>query len=169
MTGQNKAITLLLFFFLGSCSYKLADKHYVIQDQKGYLVFTQDEVNFYPSKDTIDTKFLADNNKKEGYRLGFDTNWLDSLSTDYSYATERKYPKKFSIIPVEVRSYLGNAWQKESEKNTFTYWWDNQLRTLRYKVYDFRSIIHIAVVRERDVKRLDSLKSSGVIPTLPHW
>ena len=155
---MNHRDALFLFFFcFASCNYKfLVYKRYVVEDEKGYLVFTQDEVNFFPTKDTVDNYFLGEKNKEKGYRIDFSTDWLDSLSTDYSFAAEME-PKKFSIIPVVVRSYLGNVWQEKSEQNTFSYLWEGKRQILRYKVYDFRSIIHISVVRESDRKRLKGI------------
>ena len=74
MIYKQASILLLLSFILTSCRYKFfVDKRYVVQDTKGYLVFREDEVVFFPSNDTIDVKFLADNGKKKGYKIEFTT------------------------------------------------------------------------------------------------
>lgn len=154
-------IVLYVALLLSSCSYKrlLADKRYIVQDVKGYLVFREGtDVTFYPFKDTIDAYFLADKHKEEGYKIGYDTYWMDSLSIDYSYLREaEKGGSKLSILPVEIRYYLGDSWQKKDEKNTIYYYWNNELRTLVFKQHDWRSIIHIVLLRKSDEERAKKL------------
>jgi hypothetical protein len=128
-----------------------------VQHARGFLVFRgEDEVTFYTTKDTIDSKFLADKQKKEGFKVDFDTNLLDSLSVDYSYIPLAK-GIRLSILPAEITYYLGDAWQKKDEQNVIEYNWDNQLFILRFKQHDWRQILMISVVREKDKKRLKEL------------
>lgn len=159
MICKQALILLLLSFVLVSCKYNLfVDKRYVIQDTKGYLVFREDEVVFFPTNDTVDVEFLADKQKKKGYRIEFATDWLDSLSTDYSHLLFIKNDKRLSIIPVEIRNYLGVDWKKHDEESTMEYKWNNATNVLHYKIHDWRQILMISVVRESDRKRLSNLK-----------
>jgi len=156
---SGKPLVLIAFvFIIASCNFKLfVDKKYVVQHVQGFLVFRgENEATFYPTKDTVDAKFLADKKKKEGYRVEFNTGWLDSLSVDYSYISTIK-GVRLSIIPVEVTYYLGDAWQKEDEQNSIEYNWEDKLFVLRFKQHDWRQILMIAVVREQDKKRLKEL------------
>ncbi len=48
--SMNKLIIILITVFailFNSCNYKLANKHYTVQDVKGYLVFKENEVIFF--------------------------------------------------------------------------------------------------------------------------
>lgn len=147
-------------FVFTSCNYKLLiDKRYVVQHERGYLIFRGEYgVFFYPTKDTLDSKFLSDKKKREGYKVEFDTDWLDSLSVDYSYISAFKNVK-LSIIPVEITYYLGDSWQKKDEQSVIKYNWNDELFILRFKQHDWRQILMISVVREEDIKRLKGLKS----------
>jgi hypothetical protein len=155
----NKLISIIalpLIMFI-SCNYKLVvNKRYVVKEEQGYLVFRDGEVSFYPATDTIDVKFLANRKNKEGYKIEFRTDWLDSLSADYSYAYVVKNAK-FSLIPVNITYYLGDMWQTDSEKNVIDYKWNNEAFSLHFKEYDYRNILMISVVRETDRKRLNDL------------
>lgn len=158
---KSKLLLNILFitFLLSSCGYRrlLADKRYIVQDVKGYLVFTDIDVVFYPYKDTIDAHFLADKHKAKGYKIGYDTYWMDSLSTDYSDLLYFKNDTKLSIIPVEVRYYLGSTWEKEDEYGSINYKWKEDTFELPYRYHDWRSIIHIVLLRKRDEERAEKL------------
>lgn len=156
---KSKFLILALSLLLTSCGYKLANKRYIVQDAKGYLVFREGiDVTFYPFKDTVDAHFLADTHKEEGYKIGYDTYWMDSLSIDYSYLKEvGNGGSKLSILPVEIRCYLGEGWQKKDEKNTIYYYWNNELRILTFKQHDWRNIIHITLLRKSDEERAEKL------------
>ena len=159
MIYKQASILLLLSFILTSCRYKFfVDKLYVVQDTKGYLVFREDEVVFFPSNDTIDVKFLADKGKKKGYKIEFTTDWLDSLSTDYSNLLYIKNDKRLHLLPVKIRNYLGVDWEKHDEESTIDYIWKNKKHVLHYKIHDWRQILMISVARENDRKRLSDLK-----------
>lgn len=165
MTCKQALILLLLSFVLVSCKYKLfVDKRYVVQDTKGYLVFREDEVVFFPTNDTADIDFLADKHKQKGYRIEFATDWLDSLSTDYSHLLYIKNDKRLSIIPVKIRNYLGVDWEKHDEESTIEYKLNNETNVLHYKVHDWRQILMISIVRESDRKRLNNLKIDSLPP-----
>ena len=165
MKYKGRFIILLFSFFLACCNYKLlVDKRYVVHNQKGYLVFREDEAVFFPTKDTIDAKFLADKHKKQGYKVKFTTDWLDSLSADYSHLLFIKNDKRLSIIPVEIRNYLGVDWEKHDEENTIDYKWGNETHVLHYKIHDWRQILMISVVREIDRKRVKELPAEGTSP-----
>lgn len=58
----------LAIFTLASCNYKLfVNKRHVVQEDHGYLIFKDDfGVYFFPTKDTIDTKFLSDKRRLQG-------------------------------------------------------------------------------------------------------
>lgn len=155
---SNKSILILIIlFFLTSCNYRLVNKRHVVQDTKGYLVFREGEVIFFPFKDTIDAHFLADKTKDRGYRIGFDTYWLDSLSTDYSNLLYIENDTKFSIIPVEIRYYLGSGWQKEDEYSSIGYKWKNETFELPYRLHDWRSILEVHLLRKSDKERAKNL------------
>jgi hypothetical protein len=94
----------------------------------------------------------------------FTTDWLDSLSTDYSHLLFIKNDKRLSIIPVEIRNYLGVDWKKHDEENTIDYKWENETHVLHYKIHDWRQILMISVVREIDRKRLKELPAEGIPP-----
>jgi hypothetical protein len=171
MTRKRILITLL-FPLLASCNYRFfVDKHYIVREDKGYLVFNNDQIVFFPTKDTIDAKFLADKHKKEGYKVEYDTDWLDSLSTNYSNLLFIENDKRLSIIPVKIRNYLGELWRPVSDKGTIDYKWNNEKYTIRYETADWRQILMISAVRESDIKRIKDLKmpidTSKFVP--PHW
>lgn len=168
MKNKIRLIQLLIILFLPSCSHEImVNKRYVVKDEIGYLVFTQDEVIFYPFNDTIDVNFLGAKNHKEGYRVGFRTQWLDSMSVDYSAITKRSYPKKFSMVPVQVRYYLGEMWGKSSTKNSFSYLWNDQEKTLHYEIDDWRQILSISVLRQREKELLKKINFENSLN--PHW
>ena len=166
----KKSIFIFSFFIiLTSCNYRLfVDKRYIVQEQKGYLVFNQNQVIFFPTKVTIDMEFFSDKHMGEGYSVEFRTAWLKTLSTDYSNLLFIKNDKNLSVIPVAITSYLGSMWQKEDEQNTVDYKLDGVAHTLRYKQHDWRQILFISVVREIDKRRLDTLKIDPPIPS-HHW
>jgi hypothetical protein len=157
MKNKIKYINLcfaIAFLLLSSCNYKVTNKKYIVKDVKGYLVFREEESIFFPYNDTIDIMFLADKNKKEGYKIGYDTYWFDSLSIDYSQLKNAEgYKVKFSIIPVEIRYYLGDVWMKKDEINTMYYKWNNEIMSLRFKQHDWRNIISIFLLRKGDQER----------------
>ncbi len=157
-------ILALATFTLVSCNYKLfVNKRQIVQKEHGYLVFTGDYgVFFFPSKDTVDAKFLSDKEVKEGYKVEFETDWLDSLSVDYTFSNTSK-GEKLSIIPVRITFYLGDSWQEKDEQSYVEYSWDNEMHKLKYKQHDWRQILMISVVREEDKKRLKERKS-GLFP-----
>ncbi|HTE30925.1 MAG TPA: hypothetical protein VK666_11170 [Chryseolinea sp.] len=163
MSNKLFILTISTLIF-ASCNYKLlVDKRYVVQREQGYLVFRGDYgVIFFSTKDTLDSRFLSDEGRKEGYEIEFDTDWLDSLSVDYSYIPAFK-GVKFSILPVDITYYLGDFWQKKGEQNVIEYNWNNQRRILRFKQHDWRQILMISVVREEDKKRVRE-KQSGRFP-----
>lgn len=61
MLNKLFGLTISVLVF-ASCSYKiLVDKRYVVKREQGYLFFRGDYgVVFFPTKDTIDSKFLSD-------------------------------------------------------------------------------------------------------------
>ena len=157
---KRSLITIgILIITLMSCNYKLfVNERYVVQSERGYLVFRDGETTFYPTRDTIDAKFLSDYYKRTGYKIDYATDWLDSLSINYSntYIVENA---KFSLIPVEITYYLGDVWQQKSERNSIEYKWDSKTFTLHFKQHDWRRILMIAVVRDSDRRRLAELKT----------
>jgi hypothetical protein len=170
MKSKNIAILLLLSIYIGSCNYKLlADKRYIVQDQPGYLVFNNSQIIFFPSRDTIDTKFLADRHKKEGYKVEYDTDWLDSLSINYDTLLFIKNDVRFSIIPVEIKYYLGSTWQLISDKSTVDYRFNDNTHTLSYEIVDYRQILGISLVRDSDRKRLKDMPVDTTKFVPPHW
>ncbi len=167
---KNIAILLLLSICITSCNRKLfVDKRYIVQDQRGYLVFNNSQIIFFPAKDTVDSKFLTDRHRKEGYKLEYDTDWLDSLSADYSRLLYVKNDKRLSFIPVEITYYLGGAWRVTSDKSTVNYKFNDNTYTLSYETADYRQILGISLVRYSDRKRLKDMPvdTAKVVP--PHW
>lgn len=163
MLNKLFCLTVLLLVF-ASCNYKLlVDKRYVVKREQGYLLFRGDYgVVFFPTKDTVDSKFLSDKRKKNGWKIEFDTEWLDTLSIDYSYIPVFKNVK-LSIIPVEITYYLGDSWQKEGDQDVIEYNWKDQLFVLPFKQHDWRKVLMLSVVREKDKQRLKGMRG-GAFP-----
>lgn len=88
---------------------------------------------------------------KEGYRVEFQTDWLDSLSYDYTSINSVK-GQRLSIIPVIITYYLSDSWQEKDEQSYVEYSWENEMHKLKYKQHDWRQILMISVVREEDKK-----------------
>jgi len=152
--GLISFLLLTGIYFLGSCNYKFVNKRYIVKDIKGYLVFNNNnDVVFFPYEDTVDMNFLSDNHKKKGFRVEFDTYWLDSISTDYSNLLYIENDNRFSIIPAEIRCYLGTGWQTEDEYSAISYKLNNRTFELPYRLHDWRYIIEIHLLRKSDKAR----------------
>lgn len=171
MNRKQIIIAILLFpIFIASCNYRfIVDKRDIIQNQAGYLVFRKGEVTFYPTNDTIDADFLSNKHKQEGYQLEYDTDWLGNLSTDYSKLRVAENASKFSIIPVEVTYYLSRMWRPISDKNEFSYKWNNNIHTLRFETADYRQILGISLVRYSDRKHWKDMPADTTKFVPPHW
>jgi hypothetical protein len=156
-----KAITYIIIFLLtlASCNYKLlVDKRKVVNTESGYLTFFKNEVVFYPWRDSIDFDFLS-----KSHNNGFKVNernidWLDSISARYPIIVSietpmMQLPDTISIIPVKIQYYLGDFWDKDSERISLYYYWNGVRYVLSYKLYDYRSILRITAMRRKDVER----------------
>ncbi len=159
---MNKSLSFILIICLfGSCNYKLlVDKGRIIEERKGYLVFFHNDIVFFESKDTLDVKFM-DVSHTNGFRIEWqNTEWLKKLShkapiiNDIKGSNEKAF---ISLIPVMIRYYLGDTWQKVSEKNVIYYGFDKKMKGMIYKVHDYRRILLISVLRKTDVERISPL------------
>lgn len=150
----NTAILFVVSLFFSCNVVLLADKRYVIKDLYGYIVIRDhEEITFYPYVDTIDANFLADRNKKDGFRIDYYEAWVDSLAVDYKQLTDVINIKQLAIIPVEMRYYLSDSWLKNAELNTIEYKWNNEPGILRFKQDDWRHIVWVIPRRAGDKSR----------------
>ncbi len=161
---------VLLCFLFVSCNYKfLVHKKYIVQEQKGFLLFyyskPHQEAIFFPFKDTIDRIFL-NKNHKNGYRIqDKDLDYLKDMAVKHSFKQYVLINGKsvlttdtLTLIPVAIRYYFGSAWRTQkfnSEKVLIRYEHNDKGRELAYHIYDDRIILGISLTRKNDLLWLD--------------
>lgn len=155
-----------------ACNYKLfVHKKKIVQEQNGYLVFyysdTYQDIAFFPSKDTVDKRFLSQSHVND-YRI-----WDENVRNEIMYLKERAFNYAFQrtnyksetaisvdtlyLIPVTVRYYLGDLLyfnQHGPQHSSILYEFDKKGHELRYNVDDYRNVLLVSVLRDSDRKWL---------------
>lgn len=151
-------IPISCIIIFGSCNYKLfVSKKSIVQNKNGYVLFLRSDIIFFEYNDTLDSKFL-NSNHRNGFKIdGLLLNWMDSIAGKVKISIEMQQSKldeTISIIPVNIVYYLGDTWQKHSEKNLIRYRTEDGVGSLLYKLYDYRKILLITLLRKTDIKKI---------------
>lgn len=158
LISVKKIFVFLCLSILIGCNFKLfVSKNKVVESIDGYLMFLRDDIIFFPTADTVNEVFLT-NSHVNGFKIdSYETDWLKNLSQKYDIEIGRDSltaVESISIIPVSLRYYLGDVWQKNSDKIDFEFRFSQQKHRMTYKVYDFRNILLISTQRKSDTKRI---------------
>ena len=160
-----------LLFFCLSCNHTIfVHKKDVIHNQKGYILFyyEKEEALFFPSKDTIDSKFLSQNHV-DGYKFWSgekDLEYLKKLAINQTVVQNVlqngqsiQVDEPIKLIPVNVQYYWGDGWNlnktKGQQKINIKYEYANKDKDLFYRIYDHRYIMSITPIRKSDISRVE--------------
>lgn len=159
---MKRCLFISVVLFCTSCNYKFfVNKRQVVNEQKGYLFYFNSEVFFFPYKKSMDSVFLSSNHS-DGFKINSrdGMGWLDSLAKNYEVYISKSIPalnqKKdtISLLQVSLRYYLGKEWDGSFEKKNLFYYWNSERRLIKYRIYDFRNILQISLVRKEDIKKI---------------
>ena len=165
-------ITFSLLFFCLSCNHAIfVHKKDVIHNQKGYILFYYDEQEalFFPSADTIDSRFLSQTHI-DGYTIGSsekDLEYLKKLAINQvvvqnvlQNGQSMQVDGKIKLIPVNVQYYWGDNLKLRLQKaidnrNNIKFVNAGKEIDFYYRLYDHRYIMSIIPTRKSDVNKID--------------
>ncbi len=165
-------LAVSLLFFCLSCNHAIfVHKKDVIHNQKGYILFyyENEEALFFPSKDTIDSKFLSQNHI-DGYRISStekDLEYLRKLAINQTVVQNVlqngqsiQVDEQIKLIPVNVQYYWGDGWRfskvRKQQKINVKYQYNNKDIELLYKLYDDIYIMSITPTRKSDINKIEN-------------
>ncbi|ACU61679.1 hypothetical protein [Chitinophaga pinensis] len=164
---------LVLYFMLivgFSCNRVMfVEKKDLINSHKGYLIFyyESEEALFFPSKDSVDSEFLSKSHK-DGYRIASSENdlvYLRKLAVSQAIVKNIlqngrsiQVPDSVKLIPVKVKYYWGEKSALKLQKaidgsNSIRFEYSNKEIKLSYRIYDYRRVMSIDLIRRSDIEK----------------